>query len=54
VLRQTVVEILSGKVLRHYPLHEEIAHTEWWSGLILLKPETDGSMTAYYNDKKIE
>jgi len=54
VLRQQVVEIQSGVVVKYYPLQEELPQTEWWSGLILLNQENDGTMTAYYNGKRIE
>ena len=54
LLRQQVVEIQSGVVVRYYPLQEELPQTEWWSGLILLNQEDDGTIAAYHNGKRIE
>lgn len=53
-LRQMVVEIQSGQVVRYYPLQGEQAQTEWLSGSILLKQDTDGLISAFYEGKKIE
>lgn len=39
-LRQGVVEMDEGRIIRLFPLTEEIENTEWLSGAILICPET--------------
>ena len=34
--KQHVVEIIDSRVVRHYPLQEELPYTEWVSGTLLV------------------
>ena len=34
--RQHVIEILDSRVVRHYPLQQELPHTEWVTGTLLV------------------
>jgi len=53
--RQTlsVVEILSGEVVRWYPLKEELPFTQWLPGSIELRHDHEGALHAYYNNVMI-
>lgn len=53
-LSKMVVEIRSGRVEQYYPLNGEKAQTEWLSGSILLKEDTEGRWLAYYEGKRLE
>jgi hypothetical protein len=53
-MKMSILEIQSSRVLRYYPLQEEQAQTEWWSGTIQLSEEEDGSLRAFYQGKEIK
>ena len=46
-----VIELLSGKVLRMYPLQEEISQTEWLGGTIEIRTDEQGILRAYQNNQ---
>lgn len=53
-LRQCVVEIQDGIVVNYYVFSDELPLTEWLGGLIEIKPDDDGFLTAYWNGKQLE
>jgi len=49
-----VVELSEdGRVVRHYPLVQEQAFTEWMQGRLQLRNDLDGAVRLYHNDKPI-
>lgn len=49
-LKQYVVEVEEGRVVRFFPLVEELEDVEWLPGLITLESgDADGSLIAYYD-----
>ena len=54
VLSLRVLEIIDGKVTRMYPLSQELPATEWLSGQIYIKSDSEGNFRAFYNNMIIE
>lgn len=54
LLEMMVVVIRSGYVEEYHPLQGEEPQTEWLSGLIRLKPDTNGQLKAYYQERVLE
>ncbi len=54
LLRQAVVEMKDGVVVRCFPLVEELPQTEWLSGEVTIRKDTEGFLRAYYENKMIE
>jgi len=52
-LSLAVLEIQQGRILRYYPLTQELPFTEWVAGRIVLKRDEEGIMHAYYNNEMI-
>lgn len=49
-LKQYAIEVEGGRVVRIFPLMEELENVEWMPGLITLEVgDTDGSLIAYYD-----
>ena len=48
VLSQAVVELREGKVVRCYSFTEELPHTEWLGGTILIEDDS-----AFWNGIKL-
>ena len=46
-LKQHAIEVEAGRVVRIFPLSEEIEDTEWLPGVIVLHRESDASLTPF-------
>lgn len=48
-----LVELTDGWVSDCYPLVEELAHTEWMSGTIYIRKNSNGKYYAYYKGQRL-
>ena len=53
MLRQAVVEMVDGRVVNYYEFRDELPMTEWLGGRIEVKRDEDGTLSAYWNKKKL-
>lgn len=51
LLTRQVIELSNGQVVRHYPLKEEQAFTEWTINRLDLREDEQGRLTLW-NDKE--
>ena len=49
----SVLEIQSGVAVRWYPLTQELPQTEWFPGEVVLCPDDQGQLRAYYNGQQL-
>ena len=54
IMPMQVVSIREGRVSDIYPLDGEMAGTEWLGGRIEIRKDSDSSLIAYKDNKRIE